>query len=190
MIQNVGVAEIQIPASTRARPVRPADFLMKDEYSAGDLDYADSIAHNTRVPAPRVVLDTNVLVAASRSRKGASARVLSLVGTGLFEVCISVPLVLEYESAILRDLEPDSAEWQVRMDILDYLCGVAKRQEIFFLWRPYLRDPKDEMVLEAAVAGGCSAIVSYNKKDFAGAERFNLTISSPQEFLKVIGALP
>src|SRR6185503_2307888 len=52
------------------------------------------------------------------------------------------------------------------------------------------RGEKDEMVLEAAVAGGCSAIITYNKRDFAGAERFNLTISSPQEFLKVIGALP
>jgi putative PIN family toxin of toxin-antitoxin system len=142
------------------------------------------------VRLPRVVLDTNVLVAASRSKKGASAKLLSLVGTGRFEVCVSVPLVLEYESAILRHLEPGSTEWQVRMNILDYLCTVARRQEIFFLWRPYLRDPKDEMVLEVAVAGGCSAIISYNKRDFAGAERFNLTISSPQEFLKVIGELP
>jgi putative PIN family toxin of toxin-antitoxin system len=142
------------------------------------------------VPVPRVVLDTNVLVAASRSKKGASAKLLSLVGAGLFEVYISVPLVLEYESAILREVEPDSREWQVRMNILDYLCTVARRQEIFFLWRPYLRDPKDEMVLETAVAGGCSAIVSYNKRDFVGAERFNITVSSPQEFLEVIGALP
>jgi putative PIN family toxin of toxin-antitoxin system len=163
---------------------------MKVEYSAGDLDYTDSITHNTRVLVPRVVLDTNVLVAASRSKKGASTKLLSLVGTGRFEMCVSVPLILEYESVLLRDLEPDSAEWQVRMDILDYLCRVAKRQEIFFLWRPSLRDPKDEMVLEAAVAGGCSAIISYNKRDFAGAERFNITVTSPQDFLKGIGALP
>jgi len=142
------------------------------------------------VSVPRVVLDTNVLVAASRSKKGASAKVLSLVGTGRFEICVSVPLVLEYESVILRSLESGSTEWQAWMNILDYLCAVAKRQEVFFLWRPSLRDPQDEMVLEAAVAGGCSAIVSYNRKDFVGAERFGLTISSPQEFLKVIGAQP
>jgi hypothetical protein len=55
--------------------------------------------------------------------------------------------------------------------------------------RLYLRDPKDEMVLETAVAGGCSAIISYNKRDFVGAERFNITISSPQELLEAIGAL-
>lgn len=76
------------------------------------------------------------------------------------------------------------------MDILDYLCSVADRRAIYFLWRPSLRDPKDEMVLETAVAGGCSTIISYNKKDFAGAERFGLTVDTPQEFLRVIGALP
>jgi len=139
--------------------------------------------------APRVVLDTNVLAAASRSKSGASAKLLSLVGTGRFEICVSVPLVLEYESVFARDVEPNSSEWRFRMDILDYLCTVATQQEIFFLWRPYLRDPKDDMVLEAAVAGGCSSIVSYNKKDFAGAERFKLTISTPKEFLELIGVL-
>jgi putative PIN family toxin of toxin-antitoxin system len=138
---------------------------------------------------PRVVLDTNVLVAAARSKHGASAMLLSLVGTGRFEVCISVPLLLEYESVFLRSLEPGSPQWQGRMDILDYVCSVAERQEIFFLWRPFLRDPKDEMVLETAVAGGCSTIISYNKRDFVGADQFNLTISTPKEFLETIGAL-
>ena len=76
------------------------------------------------------------------------------------------------------------------MDILDYLCAMATKQEIFFLWRPSLRDPKDEMVLETAVAGGCSAIVTYNKRDFQGAEQFGLAISTPKEFLEIIGALP
>jgi putative PIN family toxin of toxin-antitoxin system len=139
--------------------------------------------------SPRVVLDTNVLVAASRSKKGASARLLSLIGTGRFEVVLSVPLLLEYEAVFLRDLAPDSAERHVRADILDYLCAVAERQEIFFLWRPHLRDPKDEMVLEAAVAGGCRTIISFNKKDFVGAERFGVIIRTPQEFLEEIGAV-
>ncbi|HVR95085.1 MAG TPA: putative toxin-antitoxin system toxin component, PIN family [Thermoanaerobaculia bacterium] len=141
------------------------------------------------MPVQRVVLDTNVLVAASRSKWGASAKLLSLVGTGLFEVCVSVPLLLEYESVITRDVKPNSSDWRVRMDILDYLCAVAERQEIFFLWRPHLRDPKDDMVLEAAVAGGCSRIISYNKRDFSGVEAFNVTVSSPKEFLEAIGEL-
>ena len=102
---------------------------------------------------------------------------------------MTVPLLLEYEAALSRDLEPNSAEWRVRMDIIDFLCTVATRQEIFFLWRPFLRDPKDEMVLEAAVAGGCSALITYNKRDFVGAEQFDLSIYTPKEFLEVIGAL-
>jgi len=103
---------------------------------------------------------------------------------------VTVPLLLEYEAALSRDLAVNSAEWRVRMDLLDYLCTVAARQEVFFLWRPFLRDPKDEMVLEAAVAGGCSALITYNTRDFAGAEQFDLSIYTPKEFLEIIGALP
>jgi putative PIN family toxin of toxin-antitoxin system len=142
------------------------------------------------VPVARVVLDTNVLVAASRSGRGASAKLLSLVGTGRFEICLSVPLLLEYESVLLRHIDPASADGRVQMDILNYLCSVADQRAIYFLWRPSLRDPKDEMVLETAVAGRCNTIISYNKKDFAGAEQFGLTVNTPQEFLRVIGALP
>lgn len=147
------------------------------------------IAHNTTVPTPRVVLDTNVLVAASRSNRGASAKLLALVGTGRFEICVSVPLLLEYEAVVFRDLEPNSTQGQLWTDILDYLCNVATQQPIFFLWRPYLRDPKDEMVLEAAVAGRCTAIITYNKRDFAGSEKFQLVVRTPKEFLGEIGAL-
>ena len=65
----------------------------------------------------------------------------------------------------------------------------AWRQEVFFLWRPFLPDPKDDMVLELAVAAGCDAIVSYNKRDLAGAERFGVRLCTPKEFLTEIGAL-
>jgi len=147
------------------------------------------ITYDTAVSLPRVVLDTNVLVAALRSKRGASARLLSLIGTGRFEVVLSVPLLLEYEAVFLRDLVPDSSERQTREVILDYLCAVAERQEIFFLWRPRLRDPQDEMVLEAAVAGGCGRIISFNKKDFVGAERFGVVVLTPRAFLEEIGAV-
>jgi putative PIN family toxin of toxin-antitoxin system len=153
------------------------------------IDTDVGIAYDTNVVNLRVVLDTNVLISATRSKRGASARVLSLVGTGRFEILLSVPLLLEYEAVLVRDLEPGTFDWQARMDILDYLCAVAQQQEIFFLWRPQLRDPQDEMVLELAVAGGCDTIVSFNKKDFAGAALFNIAIKTPQEFLEDIGAL-
>ncbi len=136
----------------------------------------------------RVVLDTNVLVAALRSDQGASFRLLSLVGvTDKFQICLSVPLVLEYEDVLGRDgMIPGAGDVE---DIIDYLCSVASPHGVFFLWRPALRDPKDEMVLELAVAGGCDAIVTFNRRDFAGAERFGIQIVSPSEFLHQIGEL-
>jgi len=138
---------------------------------------------------PRVVLDTNILIAASRSRRGASAKLISLVGLGHFEVVVSVPLVVEYEAVLARGLKAGSRKQRVWNDILDYLCAVGRRQEIFFLWRPQLRDPKDDMVLELAVAGRCDAIVSYNKKDFGDLGRFDLRVLTAKELLEEIGGL-
>ena len=132
-----------------------------------------------------VVLDTNVLVAAIRSRRGASFRVLERLGTGAYEIVISVPLALEYEDALLRRRGALRAE-QIA-DIVDYACRVGRRQQIFYLWRPLLRDPKDDMVAEVAVAGGAEAVVTHNRKDFGGLERFGVRVVSPLEFLRTIG---
>lgn len=133
-----------------------------------------------------VVLDTNVLVAAMRSRQGASYRLLALVGSGKFEVSVSVGLVLEYEDALTRKALVDKVD---RDDVLDYVCAVAKKPRVYYLWRPMLRDPNDDLVLEVAVAGGCEAIVTFNKRDFGGAERFGIRVLSPREFLVEIGEL-
>lgn len=145
--------------------------------------------YDTTMGVPRVVLDTNILVAASRSGRGASAKLLSLVGSGRFEVAISVPLIVEYEDAVMRELALGSQKREILGDILDYLCAVGQRQEIFFLWRPQLRDPEDEMVLELAVAGRCDAIITYNTRDFGNLDRFGLDVLTPREFLTEIGEL-
>jgi putative PIN family toxin of toxin-antitoxin system len=134
-----------------------------------------------------VVVDTNVVVAALRSRGGASFRLLTLIGkSDRFRIHLSVPLVLEYEDATKRAgqvaLAPEAVD-----DVLDYLCSVAHLHDVFFLWRPTLRDPKDDLVLEAAVAGSCDGIISYNKRDFGGVDRFGLWVETPGEFLKRIG---
>ena len=74
--------------------------------------------------------------------------------------------------------------------VLDYLCLVGHKQKVFYLWRPILRDPKDDMVLELAVAAESEYIVTYNARDFKGAERFDVSIVSPVKFLKAIGEMP
>jgi putative PIN family toxin of toxin-antitoxin system len=134
----------------------------------------------------RIVLDTNVVVSALRSRRGAAFRVLSLVGMGDFEVCVSVPLVLEYEDALHRATELSAPEIET---VLAYLCSVAIQHQIYFLWRPTLADGKDDMVLELAVASRAECIVTFNRKDFAAARRFGVKVVTPQEFLISLGAL-
>lgn len=134
-----------------------------------------------------VVLDTHVLVPALRSRKGASFKVLSLVDTGSFKISLSVPLVLEYESAAKRMSRVIGLTHSDIDDVIDYLCSVAKHQNIFYLWRPFLRDPMDDMVLELAVASRSDFIVTHNLRDFTGIEEFGIQAITPQQFLKEIG---
>jgi putative PIN family toxin of toxin-antitoxin system len=131
----------------------------------------------------RVVLDTNVVVAAIRSRRGASFELLQRVGAGSFEIAVSVALVLEYESVLLRHVGESHLTHQDVINLVDFLCEAGTWQEIFFLWRPYLRDPGDDLVLELAVAAGSGAVVTHNTRDFAGTERFGVEVLSPAAFL-------
>jgi predicted nucleic acid-binding protein len=136
---------------------------------------------------PRVVLDTNVLVAALRSRRGASYQVLMRVDTGLYEPVVSVPLVLEYEAAAMKLVGESRLTAHDVEAVIDYICAQAVAAKVFYLWRPMLNDPNDDMVLEAAVASGCSHIVTFNLRDFAGAERFGIGVLTPQWFLAELG---
>ena len=135
----------------------------------------------------RIVLDTNVLVAGLRSSLGASHRVLSLVGSGRFVHVISVALLFEYEAAVKR---PESGIRLPRLvidDILDYVCAAGERQPIYFLWRPTLPDPSDDLVLEVAVHGQCDRIVTFNTRDFVGSTRFGIQVETPAAFLRSLG---
>lgn len=134
--------------------------------------------------AVRVVLDTNVLVSAFRSREGVAFRLITLLREGRFAISVSVPLVLEYEDVLLR--ATNLGEEDV-LTVLRFLCSVADRQKIFFLWRPSLPDPKDDMVLEVAVASRARYIVTYNGKDFAAARSFGIEAVTPRAFLEVLG---
>ena len=137
---------------------------------------------------PQIVIDTNVLVAGFQSRRGLSHRLLSLVDAGHFEISVSVPLVLEYEDVLSRTEFGFSPE-DIR-DVVDYLCSIGNRHQVYFLWRPYLNDPKDDMVLELAVTAGCNYIVTFNERDFQDLEPFGLQAIRPAEFLRIIGDVP
>ena len=133
----------------------------------------------------RIVLDTNILVAAFRSKRGASNALLSKVGTSIFEIALSVPLMFEYEDVLAR---PEFAFDPMQVDaVLDYLAAVGVEQQIHFLWRPFLKDPKDDMVLELALNAKCSHVVTFNIKDFKGSQQFGIEAIAPKDFLALLG---
>lgn len=137
----------------------------------------------------QIVIDTNVLVSALRSNRGASFRLFRLLGDSRFEVSVSVPLVIEYEKAAKGTVRRGGLSAREVDHILDFICAVARHRVIYYLWRPLLPDPKDDMVLELAVAGECDFIVTYNQRHFIGAKRFGIGVLTPKEFLHRIGDL-
>lgn len=137
---------------------------------------------------PQIVLDTNVLFSGLMSSLGASHAVLKLIGTGRFDIHLSVPLVLEYEDVLLRNCAEFGLSPTDIKKFIDYLCNVATLHEVFYLWRPHLRDPSDEMVLEVAVKGNCDFIITYNTVDYDGVEQFGIKTLNAREFLAHLNA--
>ncbi len=139
--------------------------------------------------APNIVIDTNVIVAGLRSRNGASSRLLSLIGTKRFVLHLSVPLVLEYEAVLYGFIETTSISAQVADDLIDALCALGVHHDIHYLWRPYLSDPDDEMILELAIASQSDYVLTYNKRDMKNIEQLGIAVITPKEFLEVIGEI-
>ncbi len=69
---------------------------------------------------------------------------------------------------------------------LRYLASQAHLQEVHFLWRPFLPDPNDDMILELAFAAGCRYIVTHNVKDFHGSEELSVAAITPGDFLQLV----
>ena len=135
----------------------------------------------------RVVLDTSVLVAGLRSRLGASNSVLLAVAEGRCTPLVTTAVFLEYEAVLLRP-EQRLATGMTPEDVEGFLAAFASAAEpveLNFLWRPQLRDPADELMLEAAVNGRAEALVTHNIDDFQSAtERFGVSTLTPGAFLK------
>lgn len=137
----------------------------------------------------RCVLDTNVIVAGLRSRRGASFQLLTLLERRAYELAVSVPLVMEYEDVLMRPGMVPLARADVET-VLDMICHLAIAQPIHYLWRPQLRDPKDELVFEAAVNAQAAFLVTHNIADFAAASQFNVRVVTPRDALSIFqGAL-
>lgn len=137
----------------------------------------------------RVLLDTDVMVAALRSDRGASRQLLlSAWGEG-FELLLSVPLIVEYEAVLTRREHVSASGLSAREvnEILDALVRVAVPVQLRFLWRPQLRDPADEMVLETAVNGRADWLVTFNERHLGmAARRFGIRSMAPSQAWKEI----
>ena len=130
-----------------------------------------------------IVIDTNVLISALKSKRGAAYKLLNSLVDDAFKPNISVPLFVEYESVAKRSGMVAGLTEQEIDAILDYILSKSNIREIFYLWRPCLKDPKDDLVLEVAVESQSKYIVTFNKRDFVGAEKFGINVLTPQAFM-------
>ena len=134
-----------------------------------------------------IVLDTSVLVSAARSRNGASFALVSSLADPRFQICLSVAVYTEYQAVLTRPEHlPPGANADTAHGFIRYLTTLAHLQDVHFLWRPFLRDPDHDMVLECAVAAGCAYIVTHNIKDFRRTEQLGVTAVTPGKFLQIL----
>jgi len=112
-----------------------------------------------------------------------------MIDSDKFTFHLSVPLVLEYEAVAKRKTQNISLTDSNIDDIIDYMCAVGEPRQVHFLWRPTLKDPSDDFILELAVKSECDYIVTHNIRDFTATEKFKVKAITPQKFLKIIGVI-
>jgi putative PIN family toxin of toxin-antitoxin system len=129
-------------------------------------------------------MDTNVLFAGLYSANGASYKILQYLAARRLSLALSTPLLFEYEDVLKRNRDQLNLNDFEIETVLDNLCAFGQSQKIHFLWRPYLPDAKDDMVLELAVASNVKTIVTHNLKDFTGVEKFGVAAIPPKSLLE------
>jgi putative PIN family toxin of toxin-antitoxin system len=134
----------------------------------------------------RIILDTNVLYAGLYSSRGASFKILQAIEEGKLKMVLSTTLLFEYEDILERNRVDLGLSNQEIEKVLDYFCMKSEHQKVYFLWRPYLSDPKDDHLLELAIASGTKLIVTHNTKDFKGVEAFGIRSITPKAILEEI----
>jgi len=137
----------------------------------------------------RVILDTNVVLAAMRSRTGASFRLLATIGHPQRQSVITPALMYEYEDVAHRPGAAAGLSPQDITNILDMIYRESYRQFVWFSWRPLSSDPGDDAILEAAIAGRCDYVVSFNERHLRAAGEFSIEVLKPVDLLKLIGEI-
>jgi putative PIN family toxin of toxin-antitoxin system len=139
---------------------------------------------------PEIVIDTSVFIAALRSRRGASYRLLELANDVRWSLNMSVALALEYEAIGKREANHLGIPNSAIDDIVDMLCKTSRHHAIHFRLRPELPDPDDDFLLELAVVARCDFIVTHNVRRLRAAQRFGIGVVTPGHFLRTMGIEP
>ena len=130
----------------------------------------------------QIVIDTNVLVAAMRSRKGDSNRLLRYLGDPRWQVNISAALIFEYDEVLRRQASAGVFPLRLVEIIVDRFCAVGRENSIFFRWRPFLTDADDEFLLDLAVRCQCDYLITFDERHLAPAASFGVRVLTPREF--------
>lgn len=131
------------------------------------------------------VIDTNVIVAGLMSRHGYSNKLMKRIGGQSFNIAISASIILEYESVLKRSGMIPYIHSEIN-EILDFLCRVGQKHNVYYKWRPWLNDESDNMILELAVSSNADFIITFNKNDFRNIETFRFGLKTPKEFLNFL----
>lgn len=137
----------------------------------------------------RVILDTNVVLAALRSQNGASHRLLLTLGHPQWQSVITPALMYEYEDVARRSGAAPGLSPQNITNILDLIYRESDLQFVWFSWRPISPDLGDDAILEAAIAGHCDYVVSFNERHLRGAREFGVDVLKPADLLRLIGEI-
>ena len=134
----------------------------------------------------RVVLDTSVLVAAARSKTGASNAILRSLPNDRIQPCLSVALYAEWQEVLCRPRHLQSGQTASdALAFLSFLASICQHQDVHFLWRPFLKDSNDDFILELAFAAGARYIVTHNTSDFAGSDQLGIEAITPGDFYRL-----
>lgn len=133
----------------------------------------------------KIVIDTNVVLSGLSSRRGYSFKLLSRIPEKIFQPCISVPLVLEYEAILKRHVKYLTSS-QID-DVINFICSVSEHTKIHYLWRPILKDPFDDHILELAINAQAQTIITFNLKDFSQCSELGIKVMKPKSFLQELG---
>jgi putative PIN family toxin of toxin-antitoxin system len=137
----------------------------------------------------RAVMDTNVLVSAFRSKRGASFELFRLLRLGKWNAVLSNHLFFEYEEVLKRTAPELGLSAEDADELLNAVCARSEQWTLPHGWQPVLADPDDEPMVQLAYESGALLIVSHNVADLFAAAKLGIEILKPSDFLARVRAL-